>query len=322
MFAHIRRGRNGRLATFEGGATITFVALLMALSPSAGAITPHVFAAPFRHTTIVQSTSTSSYGTCKRGEALRGTHWLPKTGNITGFGSSYVKGCSSVPSGAGCATTFAGDTFLIGFPFTVYRNGGYNISVNFSFDYTLIALLSGVFHCPPAKVVKNVFTYSSCTMSVEASSFAQVALYDATNKSYLYGFEGSVQLPQNSTTVSNYSYCYNSCYSYNYSYGCAPTKSNFSFIVASCVASGTHVRGTNTTWVNSGSNCYSGYNGRCYQWQNWTLIHSHHYWVLLAIGFYTGASLYNYGGGHSGTASINGATLGNKGWRVNAVTIA
>ncbi|HZY69669.1 MAG TPA: hypothetical protein VFF67_01655 [Thermoplasmata archaeon] len=301
-----------------GSATV--VALLMALSPAAGAITPHVFAAPYRHTAVLEGTSTASSGPCKRSDLLIGNHWLPKSGNVTGYALSSASGCAPSPFGSQGAAASAADNLEIAFPFNVSRSHGYNLSVNFTYDYTLVAAVSGSVGCPAAKPVKGQFTYDSCALSVQAGSLISMQLWDASNKTGLFGSNDYQQLPQNYSYESNYSYCYSgNCYWYNYSYGCGGTGN---FTPTNCAPSGGLARGTHTLWVNTGANCGNAYGANCYSWENWTLVPLHHYWVFVTVYFYTSASLYSYGAHHAVLASINGATLGNKGWSINSVTVA
>lgn len=320
-----RRGvpRYGRLARLAVAGSATAVVLLMVASPLAGALRTQVITPPFRHTTVVQSSSTTSFGTCKRTDALLGNRWLPSVGNVTGFGSSSAKGCASVPTGPGTSGAGASDSFVIAFPFSVYRNAGYNLSLNFTYDYTVVGAFTGAGTCPTAKPVKGQYSSSYCARQFQATSAISMYLWDATNKTSLYGAQDSMLLPGNVSYAYNSSYCYNgSCYAYNYSYGCSGGTGNITLFGLNCIASGTHVHGTGTLWINTRGNCGYAYNGRCYSWLNWTLNHLHKFWVVVTVGFNTYADLYNFGGGHTAIGTINGATLGNKGWGLRSLTIS
>ncbi|HZY69827.1 MAG TPA: hypothetical protein VFF67_02465 [Thermoplasmata archaeon] len=311
--------RVGRFAAYGSAGTAIAIALLMAASPMAGALKPHTIVAPYKGTAANFSKSVYTYGNCKSTGALTGMHWLPKTGNETGFAYSSVKGCTVVPTGGGTADNGNQGTISVAFPVKVFTNTAHNFSVNWSYAYTVIASITGVPTCPAAKPVPGTYTYSYC--SVDASTYVEFSmeLYDQTNNSYLYGQHDYVQGPQNYTDVYNDSYCTSTgtCYSYNATYGCGYYK----YYYQNCVPSGTMAAGSNTTWINSGNNCGYSYAGHCYYWHNWTLNSSHKFWILTALYFDAYAYVSGYGAGHGAIASVNGATLGNTGWKISSVTV-
>ncbi|HZY69828.1 MAG TPA: hypothetical protein VFF67_02470 [Thermoplasmata archaeon] len=306
-----------RYGAYGSAGVAVAVALVMAVSPMAGALKPHVILPPFKGSASTIYKSISQSGNCKSTSALTSLHWVPKTGNVTGFAYSAAKGCLVVPTGSGYASAYTYAQFQVAIPVKVYTNTGHNFSVDFSYDYTLLASITGAAGCPPAKNVPGTYTYSYCNLDVSAGSFLSMELYDQTNNTYLYGGHDYVYPPENYSYVYNDSYCNGSgtCYNYSYSYSCH--NSTYS----TCVPSGTIASGTNNTWINSGSNCGYGYAGHCYYWHNWTLNSSHKYWVISYMEFYADAYLYGYGAGHSVLASVNGATLGNSGWKIVSVTV-
>ncbi|HZY69830.1 MAG TPA: hypothetical protein VFF67_02480 [Thermoplasmata archaeon] len=300
----------------SAGAAVA-VALLMAASPLAGALKPHVIVPPYKGSTSVVYRSVSSYGSCKSSVALTGVHWVPKTGNATGFGYASAKGCATPPIGNGNSQGYTSAEFEIGIPIKVATNLGHNISVDVSYVYTVIATVTGKASCPVAKNVPGVYTYSDCSVYASAGSSVSMEFWDQTNGSFLYGQNDYAYLPQNYSQVYNYSYCNGAgtCYNYNSTYACH----NSTYSV--CVPSGTRATGSNTTWINTGRNCEYGYNGFCYYWRNWTLNSSHKYWVIEYVNFDANADIYGYGAGHGALATVNGATLGNSGWRIASVTV-
>ncbi|HZY69825.1 MAG TPA: hypothetical protein VFF67_02455 [Thermoplasmata archaeon] len=292
------------------------IALLMALSPIAGALKPHTISPPYKGTAANVSKNVYTYGNCKSSGALTAVHWIPKTGNITGFAYAAAKGCTVVPTGPGSASISNGASVGVAIPVKVYTNTGHNFSVNWSYVYSLIASFTGGFNCPVAKAPG---TYSDCSIDVSTYVEFSMELYDQTNNSYLGSSHSYVQGPENYSYISNYSYCSTTgtCYNYNYSNFCGQYK----YYYQNCAPSGTMATGTNTTWVNTGANCYYFYAGKCGYWHNWTLNTSHKYWILNSVYFSAYAGIYGYNQTHTATASVNGATLGNTGWRITSVTV-
>lgn len=320
-----RRVANGyrrwsRYGAYGSAGAAIAIALLMAASPMAGALKPHVILPPYKGTAASLSKYIYSSGNCKSSSALTGLHWVPKTGNVTGFAYASAKGCAVVPTGYGSAYVSEEGSYQIAFPVKVYTNTGHNFSIDWSYAITLIASMAGAPNCPVAKAPGS---YSDCYLDVEAYSSAGIQdIYDQTNNSYLYGGYGghaSVAGPENYSYVSNYSYCSTTgtCYNYNYSSFCGQYK----YAYYNCVPSGTQATGTNVTWVNTGNHCEDLYAGHCYYWQNWTLNSSHKYWILADVFFDAYADIYGYNSAHSVTASVNGATLGNTGWKITSVTV-
>ncbi|HZY69826.1 MAG TPA: hypothetical protein VFF67_02460 [Thermoplasmata archaeon] len=311
--------RIGRFAAYGSAGTAIAVALLMAAMPMAGALKPHTILPPYKGTAASVSKYQYSSGNCKSSSALTGMHWVPKTGNVTGFVYAAGKGCTVVPTGNGYSYVSNQATVQVGIPVKVYTNTAHNFSVNWSYALTIIASMTGTASCPAAKPVPGTFTYSYCSLDASASSFVYQYLYDATNNTILSGGNSYVNGPTNYTYVYNDSYCYSTgtCYNYNGTSFCGQYK----YYYQNCVASGSQASGSNTTWVNTGSNCGYSYAGHCYYWHNWTLNSSHKYWILAQVYFDAYASVSGYGAGHGAIASVNAVTLGNTGWKINSVTV-
>lgn len=313
--------RIGRFAAYGSAGTAIAIALLMAASPMAGALKPHVILPPYKGTAASLSKYSYTSGNCKTSSALTAFHWIPKTGNVTGFVYAAAKGCTVVPTGYGNAYVSQQGTLQIAIPVKVYTNGAHNFSINWSYAVTIIASVSGaVGGCPVAKAPGS---YNDCFVEAGASTSAGIQdLYDQTNNSYLYGgYGGHAQVPgpQNYSYVQNYSYCTTggACYVYNYTGFCGQYK----YYYYNCVPSGTQAAGTNVTWVNTGNHCEDMFNNHCYYWQNWTLNASHKFWILADVYYSAYGYIAGYSGAHTATASANGATLGNTGWKIASVTV-
>ncbi|HZY69518.1 MAG TPA: hypothetical protein VFF67_00875 [Thermoplasmata archaeon] len=291
------------------------VALLMALSSMAGAVTPHVFTAPYKHTAVVIYRSASISGNCPSSAGVSAQHWIPKTGNVTGLAAASANSCVTNPVGNGYTSGYTFAETDVYFPIKV-ANGAHNLSVNTSFDFTLIVKKAGNFACGLAPNVPGTYTYRGCYYDVSVGSSWRMELYDATNFSFLYGSHDYVNGPANYSFGSNYSYCNGagSCSSSNYSSSCPATNYQ-------CVPAGTMAMGSNDTWIDTGANCAYSYAGHCYSWHNWTLNGTHKYWIAIYFDFYADAYLAGYGKGQAVAVTFNGATLGNTGWKITSVTV-
>lgn len=318
------RERGGRCTTVDPNRTrsvvsgpavaVAAVVLLVPVSLFAGALQPHTKVPPYRGTTVSMSRSVSSYGNCATSASLTGFSWLPKTGNVTGFASASGRGCATSPTGNGSATAYNdGGVVQVAIPIHVYTNSGHNFSVNFSYSYTATTTSTGAGVCPVAKTVPGTYTYSYCEKYVAAGSSRWIELFDQTNGSYLDGPRSYVQGPWNYSDQYNGSYCNGggSCYTYSGNQSCR----NSTYWV--CAPSGSMATGTSTVWLNTGSNCLYVRHGCFY---NWTLNSTHKFWVLAFVDFYAEVSIQGWGGGRV-FASVNGATLGNTGWRITSVTV-
>ncbi|HZY71288.1 MAG TPA: hypothetical protein VFF67_09985 [Thermoplasmata archaeon] len=296
------------------------LALLISISPTVGALKPHVILPPYKHTALAQSKSIFVGGNCKSGVALNSNYWLPKTGNLTAFAYAAAKGCNIVPTGPGYAESDVSDNLQVGFPVKVYTNMAHNFSVNFSYSYTIIVShVRAAGGCPTAKNVPGTPTYIFCDIAVGALVSVSMQLFDQTNNSYNSGQYSFAYLPLNYSYTLNSTYCNGSgaCGSSNGSGYCG----QYNYPYLTCAASGTKATGASVTWINTGSNCGYIVAGRCYTWDNWTLNSSHNYWVLASVSIDASAVTVNYGIGTSAIASINGATLGNTGWKITSVTV-
>ncbi|HZY70150.1 MAG TPA: hypothetical protein VFF67_04125 [Thermoplasmata archaeon] len=246
---------------------------------------------------------------------------MPNTGNVTGVANSASNGCG-VLAGYGIASASTSAFWQIAIPIKV-ASGAHIFSVAFSYDYTLVASFSaGASSCPLAKNVPGIHTSSYCSWGVGAGSNVGMEIYDQTNNSYLYGGYDSAGLPQNYSYASTTSYCNGSgtCSSSNYSLSCS---NSIYYHRSFCAPSGTTAKGSNTTYINSGDNCWYWNTWRVHLHScfNWTMNGSHKLWILAFVDVYTFAELYNYGTGSSALATVNGATLRNIGWKVISVTV-
>lgn len=308
--------RRGRLAGYGTIGVAAAAALLMVLSPLAGASVTKT--PPFKGTVSLISKSTSIGGTCKSAALAKALHWVPKTGNVTGWVAAGAKSCTTF-FGNGYADAYAGGTVTVGLPLHFKASGAHNLSVASSLAATITAAWTGAPSCPMAMLISGTYTYSDCFADISAGTSLYMQVYDKTNNTYLYGdyHHTSVNF-NNYSYVSNYSSCNGTtCYSSNYSFSC----SNL-YYYAGCVPSGSPISSTNTTWINTGANCGYSYAGHCYSWNNWTLNASHSLWVVLSFTFYASVYISGFPSGLTGLASSNGATLGNTGWKVTGLTIA
>jgi len=293
----------------------------MALSPGAGAVTPHAtvtHTAPYTGTHASISKSTSTYGSCTASGKLTSLKWVPTTGNLTGVASGKGSGCATPPFGDGSASGSASATIDVAFPWHV-TSGGHNITVDTSYMYKVTAAFTGHLGCKAAVNVPGHYTYNSCSISASAGASWGFELYDATNNSYLSGSHTSVTGPQNYTDVYNDSSCngLGTCTWYNSTYGCSGL-----YYYANCVPSGTTATGFNSSWLNTSANCQYSSLGHCYSWYNWTLVGTDSYWVVVYLSFSAYASIYGYAAAHSATASLNGGSLGLTGWKVTSIAVA
>jgi hypothetical protein len=315
-----RIGRLARYGSWGGGGAAIAVALLMAFSQGAGAVTPHVhvYAAPYTHTKALTYKSVSTSGTCPATAKLSGWAWAPTTGFITGSASGSAKACSNAPLGNGNAYGSAYGEETVAFPVAV-TTGSHNFTVNTAYHITITAAGTGTWMCKAATNSPGHYTYNSCSWYVDAYTSWNFELFDATNQTYLYGSHAGVSGPENYTDFYADSSCngLGNCTWYNSSYGC----SNL-YYYSDCVPSGTTASGTNASWLNTGANCGYSYAGHCYSWQNWTLNHTHHYYIVLYVYASAYGSTYNYPAGNVAMASVNGATLGNTGWKVSSIVVA
>lgn len=295
------------------------ITLLLTVSPMAGALTPHVLVAPYKGTAWTASRSESVSGNCRTSFALKAQHWLPKTGNETGYADAAGNGCMIVPTGPGSSYAYIEGFVGVAFPVKVPSNGAHNFSVAWSYSYTPTARIVGPINCPVAKSVAGFYTSNSCGLSAAAGASMYVVLYDLTNHTTLIGDEYLAQPPETFTDVYNTSYCTasGSCSSFNGTDHCGAVKIGYQ----NCIASGSRANGTNTTWIDTGSNCRFQLGAHCYTWQNWTLNRSHVYSLLAQAYFIAYISVSGYGSGHGAVASVNGATQGNSGWRITSVTV-
>lgn len=55
---------------------------------------------------------------------------------------------------------------------------------------------------------------------------------------------------------------------------------------------------------------------------NWTLNGSHRLWIVLWFDYLADVAILQYNPGLTVSASLNAATAGNAGWKVNSVTIS
>jgi len=315
-----RIGRLARYGSWGGGGAAIAVALLMAFSQGAGAVTPHVhvYAAPYTHTKAILSKSTSTSGTCPSTAKLSGWAWAPTTGFLTGSGGSSAKGCATPPFGNGYAYSSAYGSAMIAFPVAV-STGSHNFTVNTAYHITVTAAGTGTWTCKAATNSPGHYTSNSCYWSVDAYTSWNFELFDASNQTYLYGSHASVAGPTNYSSFSAYSTCngFGNCTWSNYTYGCSSL-----YYYQDCVPSGTTASGTNASWLNTGANCGYSYAGYCYYWNNLTLNHTHHYYVVLFVSASAYTDTSNYGAGNVAMASVNGATLGNTGWKVSSIVVA
>ncbi|HZY69824.1 MAG TPA: hypothetical protein VFF67_02450 [Thermoplasmata archaeon] len=307
--------RRGRLAGYGTIGVAAAAALLMVLSPLAGASVTKT--PPFKGTVYVIAPSTSTGGSCKSAALAKALHWVPKTGNVTGWVAAGGKSCTTF-FGNGYSSGSAYGNVIVGLPLHFKVNGAHNFSVATSLAATLTDAWTGTPSCPLAVLHSGTYTYSSCYADIAAGTSMVMSIYDKTNNSYLYGnYKNTEVFWNNYSYISNYSSCYSSCSSYNYSYSCSNA-----YGYNGCVPSGTAISATNTSWLNTGANCGYSYAGHCYYWTNWTLNASHSLWVVLSFSFDAYVYEYGYPAGLVGVASLNAATLGNAGWKVTGLTIA
>ncbi|HZY69548.1 MAG TPA: hypothetical protein VFF67_01025 [Thermoplasmata archaeon] len=306
--------RIGGIASY-GFAAVVVVSV--AVAPMAGALKQHTILPPFKGSASSIIRAVSLYGNCKVSSALYALHWVPRSGNITGIAYSSAKGCVTFSTGNGSSSASSSADLQVAFPVRFSTNAGHNFSVAFSYDYTLLASISGATNCPVAQNVPGTYTSSDCHVDVSAGSQFMMELYDQTNGSYLGGEHGFFDAPENYTVVSNFSFCngHGGCSNGNNAYSCQNST------VSSCAPSGSTVAGSNAAWIDTGANCRFSYAGHCSYWSNWTLNSSHRFWVIAIVEISTYATIYGYGAGHGVLAKVNSATLGNAGWKITSVTV-
>ncbi|HZY69823.1 MAG TPA: hypothetical protein VFF67_02445 [Thermoplasmata archaeon] len=291
------------------------VTLLMLTAPLAGASTTTT--APYAHTLSSTFKSKSSYGYCLTTASSHGTQWNPTTGHVRGVASSSAKSCVAPPLGASYSSANIYDYITVWIPIAV-GNGGHNVSVTTSYAYTLTGSFPSLAACPLAANLHGQPTSSFCSYSILAGAYWQQALYDATNKSSLYGGNSYVSAPENYAYALDYSYCSGNgtCGTANYTYSCGSP-----YYYVPCSAWGTRATGTNTTWIDTGANCLYRYAGTCYYWSNWTLNAKHHYYVELSFEIYAGAYMQGLAG-KTAAAGIDAAIGTNTGFKVASVAVA
>lgn len=306
----------------EGGMAGAIAAVILLLAPCAasGQLKSSTMTPPYKGAAASETKVLSISGPCKTTAALTALHWLPKHANITSVASASAKGCGTPPTGGGYSWAYVFAIWQLAIPVRVNTSAPHNFSAKFAFDYTPVTALAGVPTCPAAKPSPGSSTYSACWENAVAGSTMGLQLYDATNRtlldrgwSYFFG-------PYNSTYFENFSSCTpaGACTS-SYSSAYCASSSVYPF---DCVPSGTPASGSNSTYLNTGDNCGSAFGPWCFSWQNWTLNRSHSYWAIAIVEVFVFVDVGGYGPGHSAIASVNGATFGNRGWRVTSLTVA
>ncbi len=314
----VRRIRDlGAWGTGAGAAGAVAVALLLAIAPGALARTPTTVAAPYTGSTVSFSNSTSAYGTCASSAKLSSLAWSATTGVATAVATAKASGCATPPLGDGDSSSDSGTGAEIAIPVHVAA-GAHNFTLAASYAYTIDASATGHYACARAHLVAGTFTENDCSWDVRGSATWSFELYDATNGSALPGANTAVTGPQNFTQQANDSVC-NGVATCTWSNGTSYCTDGMSY--TNCVPAGTANTGTSSSWLNTGKNCASAYMGSCLTWKNWTLVGSHHYWLLVMIDIEVSADVSNYPGGHAAMASLNAATGGNTGWKISSVKV-
>ncbi|HZY70536.1 MAG TPA: hypothetical protein VFF67_06135 [Thermoplasmata archaeon] len=275
--------------------------------------------APYLRTTSLQTKHHYTIGPCAA-TAYSKAAWSSVTGNVTGLVSTSSKTCATRPYGTAGSMGYSEDYLQIAIPINI-KHGGHNFTVNISYALSVIASFNGSLYCAPTVNTPGLFTAKQCYAQVAAETTWGILLFDATNGSTLYGdyHHSNVQGPTTFTYISNTSSCNGkgSCHYSNQSSFCTS-----SFYYFNCVASGAMNTGNNSTWLNSGKNCIYSYGKGCYSWQNWTLNRSHSFWVEVWFDAIAGTYVSSgYPLGLWALGEVNGATLGNTGWKITSVTV-
>jgi len=306
-------GRFGsRRSRFLAGGTTGFVAavaLLMVLSPAAGATHPNsVLKAPYKG-----SVSSPNYGTNIYGCATAKTtvpKWSATTGIATGMGAATAKPCPKALGYTGTYSDgFANGGIGVAVPFLVSTSGSHSIGIMM----TVTMAPSVTFTTPacPAKKVNyhpsiGASSGGSCSVGSFVELYVSASVQDLANSSWYGNYSYAIAL--HSTGWENYTYCYNygtaTCYNHTGSY-----SSNYSY--------GYGVSGLSpVNW--SGATTFT-------MWGNGTkMVTGHHYVVDFQVSttFLASAGASNLAGPWLGSASgsLNWGTLGN-GAKLDSITI-
>ncbi|HZY70274.1 MAG TPA: hypothetical protein VFF67_04765 [Thermoplasmata archaeon] len=318
--AYDRRAKTASVIGSVG--SIMVVIVLTSIPWTAGAHLPTVSVPPFRHTNVTFAPLRTSVGHCHNVTAVASNHWLPRTGNLTTYAGALALSCGGNATAPGIAVAFTISSISVGIPVTL-PSGHHNVSVTVAYSLTITASLLGTFHCPSAPRVKGQPSLRTCMALAQGLTGWDMRLYDATNATYLSGlyYSATVIGPTNWTYISNTSHCNRAgtCGWYNRSYGCA-TASALAYF--DCQPAAVRVTGNNTSWINTGANCAYASGGRCtVGGGNWSLNSSHRYRVIVEFAIYAVAYTYGYLRGGTAVGSVNAATFGNLGWKIQSITV-
>jgi hypothetical protein len=314
----LRKSRSGGAGDRVRRATeVLGLALLLALwLPTADASSVRTIAAPYGHTHSYNYIQGATAGPCRSTGSILGYHWVPNSGNVTGNATASVRSCKGSPSSYGLGSGSANDALWVYLPLQV-TSGPHNLTVSVSYDLTLTAFLHGSFRCPAAAPVPGSTSYSTCVAHVVASATWGFYVLDATNRTLLSGAHPWVQGPTASLLINNDSTCntLGKCSWVNFTTPCTNSPLYY------CVHPGSVLSGTNHLWLDSAKNCVSYSGPTCTRWQNWSLVHGHHYWLEIQFDFGASAFETNFAPGLTLDASLRGAGPAKPGWVVNSITL-
>lgn len=275
----------------------------MALSASpAAAFRLHVSLPPYKGTAATPSNYVQTSGRCKAAAIVASEHWVPRSGNATLLASSVAHGCAATALGTPYAYASADTQLQVLWPFRVVT-GVHNLTVNFSYAFTIQMPRSGAFACPLPPNVPGKYTYSYCSFNRSAAVEWGFEVFDQTNGSTDSSTSATSFYFYNYSFQGNNSYCNaGKCVSNNYSRTC-PAQNG-------CTTAGALQAGTTSLYLNTAKAAYG-----------WTLVGTHHYWVVLWFDVSTQVNMAGYRAGNVAGAAVNAAALGNTGWQVTSISI-
>ncbi|HEV2316547.1 MAG TPA: hypothetical protein VGV89_03105 [Thermoplasmata archaeon] len=286
--------------------------------PLASGSSVRVLRAPYHRSVASFSASPYDSGSCPTKSRGDWTGWNATTGGLSSRAVATAGGCASPLLGPGWGEAVAESDVDVAVPVHLSTTQA-NISVSISYQLTLTSAVHGSFSCPRPHPVPGQATSRSCSFDISAMAWAEFELLDSTNLSAMSGsYSGGhllfSELYQNNATQCSAS---GNCTTSGSSGNC----SGSSPYAGRCVPSGAPVSGTVTFWLNASHNCYAALFNRCYGWQNWTLVPTHRYWVVVQFTVYAGSNEYSYTKGIDCVARAEPSLANAPGWSLTAITI-
>jgi hypothetical protein len=205
--------RSGALGLWLTGGGAAIVALLLAMAPASGAVSPKMTLKSPYGGTLASTGNSGSIGGCsaKVTNPVKAT-WNSKNGSVTMSGTSKAGSCPGVNQGS---NAYVSTYVTVAIPIPIAVNGTHTITIQWSWHVALPTSLKASGKCPSAVINANGYGSSYCSASAYANVNGGPHIEDLTNGTTWYPsnyWSGA----NNGSNINSNEYCYSgTCSFYN-----------------------------------------------------------------------------------------------------------